>query len=153
MSNFWYDEATRQLSDGTLDLDTADLRVLLVMSNTTAGTERSKTTMGGGTGFTTLDEFNGANYASPGLALAGRSLSVNGVSHRTEIPATASSWTALGAGSRAITAAIVYKFVAALATSIPIAWIDTGGFPITASGADLTVTWNAAGMLQVGPST
>lgn len=153
MANFWYDEATRLMANGDLDLDTDDIRVALLMTNTTADTERDKTTIGGGTGFTTLDEFNGSGYSSPGQSVAGRSLSVDAAGHKTNVPATANTWTALGAGSRAIQGCIVYKFVSALATSIPIAWIDTGGFPITASGADLVITWNAAGMLQVGPST
>lgn len=150
MANFWYDEATRLAANGDLDLDTDDLRVLLVMTNTTADTERAATTIGG---FTTRDEFDGSGYSAGGQAIAGRSLSVNGTSHRTEVPATANTFPTLGAGTRAIQGALIYKFVTSVALSIPIAWIDTGGFPVTASGADLTITWNAAGMLQVGPST
>lgn len=152
MANFWYTEATRALSNKELDLDTDDIRVLLVMTNTTVNTERNKTTIGGGTGFTTLDEFDGANYASPGLTTT-RTITADTVNFRANITSVASSWTALGVGTRAIKAALVYKWGGSLNASMPIAYYDTGGFPITASGADLAITWNAAGMLQVGPST
>jgi hypothetical protein len=150
MANFWYTEACRALANKELDLDTDDLRVLLVMTNTTADTEREATTIAG---FTTLDEFNGANYSSPGIAITGKAIAADGTNHRANVTASAVTWTALGAGSRAIQAALIYKFSSTLGASMPIAFIDTGGFPITASGADLTITWNAAGMLQVGPST
>lgn len=147
MANFWYDEATRALANKELDLDTDDLRVVLVSTNTTADTERDKTTVAG---FTTLDEFNGANYSVQ--AISGRSISVNGTSHRAEVPAATSSWSAVGAGTRAIQAAIVVKWGGSLGASIPLLYFDDGGFPITASGADLSIVWDPTGMAQVGPS-
>jgi hypothetical protein len=149
MANFAYTELTRMLANKELDLDTDSLHVLLVMTNTTADTERNATTIAG---ITTLDQFDGANYSSGGLALSGVALAADGTNFRTNLTASASSWSALGAGTRAIQGAVIVKWTGTLSTSTPLIWIDTGGFPITASGADLTITWNASGFLQIGPS-
>lgn len=146
MANFWYDEGTRLISNAGLDLDTADIRVMLLSTNTTADTERDKTTIAG---FTTKDEFDGVGYTANGQAIAGRSLSVNAGAHRTEVPATASTWTSVSAGTRPIQGALVYLWGGSIGASVPLCFVDTGGFPLTPSGADITITWNAAGLFQV----
>lgn len=139
-----YNEAKRAFLRGEIDLQADDIRVALVMSNTTADSERDVNFMAG---FTDLDEMVATNYSRK--ALASEAVSENAGGNRAEFDATDVVWTALGAGARAVQGAIVYKHVSSDADSIPIAFIDTGGFPFTASGADFTIQWNAAGILQL----
>jgi hypothetical protein len=131
---------------GDLDLDEAghDIRVALCMSNTTADTETDKATI---SGFTTLDEMDGANYVRK--ALASQTVTEDGANARAEFDATDVTWTALGAGTRAVAGMLVYRHITNDTDSVPIAWIDTGGFPITANGGDLTVQWSVEGILQL----
>lgn len=145
MANFVYNEAKRALLAGELDFDTDDIRVLLVMSNTTADTEDDANTFAD---FTTLDEFDGSNYTSLGVALTGEAVNEDAANDRAEFDANDAQWTALGNGTRQCQAAIVYKFNTTLNDSEPIAYIDTGGFPFNPGGADVTIQWNAEGILQ-----
>lgn len=146
MANFVYDNAKEWLLKGDLDFDEAghDMRVLLCMTNTTADTEKNKATI---SGFTTLDEMDGANYVRK--PLANQAVSEDGGGNRGEFTADPVTWTALGAGTRQVQGMVVYRHVTNDADSIPIAWIEDGGFPFTANGGNLTVTWNAEGILQV----
>jgi len=148
MASFIYTEAAYQIALGTIDFTaTGDIRVLLVMNTTTADTEEDATTFGG---ITTLAEFDGTGYSSPGIALTTEAVTKDTVNNRGEFNADAVTWTALDAGSAPVQAAIVYKFVTNLTSSLPIAFIDTGGFPFTANGSNVTITWNAEGILQFG---
>src|SRR5687768_7611369 len=143
MASFVYTKAKGNLLSGDIDLNAHDIRVALVMTNTTADTEADTTFMNL---FTTLDEFDGANYARK--TLANEAVNIDNANDRGEFDADDITWTALGAGTRAAQAMIVFKFVTNDADSVPIAFIDSGGFPITANGGDLTISWNAEGILQ-----
>ncbi len=150
MASFVYDNAKEQFMLGTLDLDETgdDMRIIMVMSNSTADTEKDKTTIvGGGGPFTTLDECDGANYARK--ALASQTVTEDGANNRAEFDATNITWTALGVGTRQNIGLVLFKFVTTDADSIPIAYIDTGGFPFDASGGDVTINWNAEGILHL----
>ena len=146
--SFTYNKIVSRLMHGDLDLDTVDARFLLAMTNTTADTERSATTIAG---FTTLDEFDGANYSTGGIALTGETVTEDFGSNRTFLDANdvAPAWTALGAGTRQAQGGVLYAWQGTLGSSWPIAWIDSGGFPFTASGANVNITWNAAGIWQI----
>jgi len=146
MASHVYDNAKEQLLLGTIDFSTDDIRVALLMTNTTADTEKSAATVAG---FTTDDDFDGSGYTAGGAALAGEAVSEDGANNRGEFDATDLTFSSLGAGTRNIQGALVYKFVTSFSASIPIAWIDTGGFPVTANGGDITITWNAEGILQL----
>jgi hypothetical protein len=126
-------------------MDTDDIRVLLVMTNTTADTEDDVNTFAG---FTTLDEFDGANYTSGGVALTGEAISEDAANNRAEFDANDATFTAIGAGTRQVQAMIVYKFNTTVSDSEPLIFIDTGGFPFSANGGNVTVQWNAEGILQ-----
>jgi hypothetical protein len=143
MANFIYNEAKRAFAEGEIDLGADDIRVLLVMSNTTADTEDDKNTIDG---FTTLDEYDGANYARK--ALANEVVNEDAANDRAEFDADDVTWSALGAGTRQCQAAIVYKHVNDDSDSVPIAFIDTGGFPFDGNGGDVTFQWNAEGIVQ-----
>ena len=148
MASFVYDNAKEQFMLGNFDLSSDDIRIILCMSNTTADTETDKSTIvGGGGPFTTLDECDGGNYARK--VLASESVTEDNPNNRAEFDADNITWSSLGVGTRQNVGLLVYKFVSDDTDSIPIAWIDTGGFPFDASGGDVTITWDAEGIIQL----
>lgn len=119
-----------------------DVRIILVMTNTTADTEQDAEFVGS---ITTLDEMNGTNYAR--LALASEAINEDLANNRAEFDAADSVFTNLGAGTRSVAGIIVYEHVTNDADSPVISYIDDG-FPYVANGATLTIQWNAEGILQ-----
>ena len=146
MANFAYNLAKSKLLKGAIDLDSGgdDVRAILVMTNTTADTEDDKEFI---SGFTTLDEMDGAGYAR--VALTGESVGDDAANDRAEFDGTDITFSGVSAGTRSVQAMVIYKHVTNDADSIPIAFIDTGGFPFAPGGGDITVTWNAEGILQL----
>lgn len=151
MANFIYNEAKRALGAGEINWASADIRVCLVMTNTTADTEDDVNTFGAaGVNFTTFDEFDGAGYSAGGVALASEALAEDSANNRAELDAGDAAFGALSSGTRAIQGAIVYMYTGgSFANSMPLAWIDTGGFPVTPAGASVTIQWNAEGIIQI----
>jgi hypothetical protein len=147
MANFVYNETKHALLQGLLNFDTGgdDIRVLLVMTDTTADTQDDANTFAD---FTTLDEFNGSGYSSGGLALAGEVVNEDVTNNRAEFDAGDITFPNIGAGTRSIQAAIVYKFNTTLSDSEPLIYVDDGGFPIDPNGGDIAVQWNIEGILQ-----
>lgn len=143
MSNFVYNEAKKQFLTGGIDLSTDDIRVILVMTNTTADTEDDKNTI---SGFTTLDEMDGSGYSRQ--ALTSEAVNEDAANDRAEFDAADPTFASLGAGTRQVAGAIIYQHVTNDADSIPICWIDTNGFPFTADGTNFTLQFNAEGILQ-----
>ena len=144
--SFTYTPAKVLLAQGLLDLTEAgsDLRVALVMSNSTAGTEEDTALMNA---FTTLDECDGANYVRK--ALAAQVVNQDDPNNRAELDAVDITWIALGAGSRQNVGLIIYKHVTNDADSIPIAYVASGGFPFNGNGADWQVRWDAEGIIHL----
>lgn len=143
MASFAYTHAKYLLATGAIDLATADIRVMLVMTNTTADTEKDVEFVGD---FTTLDEYDGANYARKALTEA---VNQDDANDRAEFDATDIQWAALGAGTRQAQAMVVFLHDTNDAGSNPIAYIDSGGFPFSGNGGNVDVTWNAEGILQL----
>ena len=141
-TDFAYTYAKSQLLQAGINL-TGDIRVALVMTNTTADTEKDVNTV---SAFGTLDECDGANYVRK--ALANEAVTEDEANDRGEFDADNVTWTALGSGTRQVQGAIVYLHVIDDTDSVPIAWIDTGGFPFDGGGADITIQWNAEGIIQ-----
>lgn len=142
MASFVYTRAKELLANGGLDLDSHDIRVALVMTNTTVDTEEDKLTI---SGFTTLDEMDGAAYVRK--ALANEVVNRDDVNNRAEFDADDVVWTALGNGARMIEGAVIYRHVTNDADSIPIAFVDLTNF--NPGGNNLTLQWNAEGILQL----
>jgi len=143
MASFWYTNALRGVMAGEIDLDADDIRVALLMTNTTGDTEKDSDVI---TDIGTLDECDGANYVRK--ALAAEAVAADDANLRGEFDATDVVWTALGNGTRQIQGALVFKFVSADADSIPIAWVEFAA-TVNPGGADFTVQWNAEGILQI----
>jgi len=145
MASFIYNKCKTKMLKGDLDFDEvgADIRVALAMTNTTCDTEDDTEFMDG---FTTEDWMDGANYVRKALA---QSVVENLPSNLAYFDAVDITWTALGAGLRQVAGMVIFRHVTTDVDSIPIAWIDTGGFPFSANGGDVTVTWNAAGVISL----
>lgn len=144
MADLVYTYGLSGLMDGTIDLNTHDIRVRLVMTNTTCDTEEDTTFMDQ---FTTLDTMDGANYVDK--VLANESVTAVTASDRGKFDADDVTWTALGVGTRNVLAAVVYRFVTDDTDSIPIFYIDSGfSAPtgVAANGGDFKVTWHADGI-------
>ena len=148
MANYCYTVAKSGLMNGSIDLDTHDIRAMLVMSNTTADTENTKTTI---SGFTTLDEMDGAGYTRQ--ALTGEAVATDNTNNRGEFTANDITFLNVSAGTRAVAGCILYRFITTDADHIPIAWIDTAGsiaFPFTPNGGNIKIAANVEGLIQVG---
>lgn len=143
--SFVYTPAKTAMMNGDIDFKEAgdDMRVALVMSNTTADTQEDTALMNG---FTTLDEYDGASYARQ--ALATQVVNEDLPNDRAEFDAVDAVFSGLGVGTRQCVGLIVYKHVTNDTDSIPIAFIDTGGFPFDGNGGDVTIQWNVEGILQ-----
>lgn len=146
--SFWYTPAKEILAKGDLDFDEAgnDIRVMLCMTNTTADTDQDAALV---SAIGTLDEYDGAGYAR--AALASQAVVRDDANNRAEIGATSpiSFGATVAAGTRLAAGAMVYKHVGADSANIPIAWIDSGGFPINGGGGPFQLAINAEGLLQV----
>lgn len=147
MANFWYTRATYLLATGALNLSTADLRTILVMTNTTADTQADVDTI---SAFTTLDQFdgtvNGGAYAR--VALTGETVTEDEANNRTALDCDNFTYTALAPGTRPIAGHVVYRHVTNDTDSIPLMWIDDG-MPFTPQGTDVTFNVNAAGLALI----
>lgn len=144
MASFVYTHAKYLLATGAIDFTSDDMRVLIVMTNTTADTEKDVEFVDD---FTTLDEYDGSSYARK--ALASEAVNQDDANDRAEFDATDIQWATLGAGTRQAQAMVLIKHVTDDTDSLPIAYIDTGGFPFSGNGGNVDVTWNAEGILQL----
>lgn len=123
MAAKFYTNALAGLDNGSIDLNTDDIRILLVMTNTTADTEDSGISTVGN--FTTLDHFDGTSYSTTaGITLAGETVTADTANRRSEFDVTDVAGLAYGDGTREIAGLLYIKFVTDVATSIPIAYDD-----------------------------
>lgn len=144
MPSVVYNEFKRASAAGEIDLDADDIRIALMMTNTTVDTENSGiTTL---SDFTALDEDDGANYVRK--VLASEAVNKDDANNRAEFDADDVTWTALGNGTRAIQGVLVYKHVTDDTDSIPIAFVDFAADQ-NPGGSNFTISWNAEGILQL----
>ena len=146
--SFIYTPAKERAAKGDLDFDEAghDIRCLLVMTNTTAHTDQDAGTL---SAIGTLDEYDGTGYSRP--ALAAQVVVRDDPNNRAEISATSpiSFGATVGAGTRSAKGMIVYRHVdGTAANDQPIAFIDSGGFPVNGGGGPFRAAINAEGLLQ-----
>lgn len=121
-----------------------DIRLALLMTNTTADTEQD--TIFFMDDFTTLDECDGANYVRK--ALASEAVATDLTNDRAEFDADDVTWSALGNGTRAINGVLVFKHVTDDTDSIPIAWFEFS--PTQNPGSsDFSLIWSAEGILHL----
>ena len=143
MADFVYNIAAQRLLEGDLDLNApADLRVLLL---TTDAEDRDHASV-------QAIKTAGAVEASYGgysrQALTGDSTSLDNPNDRAEYTANNITFASVPAGVT-IVAAVVYLHVDGTdPNDVPVAHVDSGGFPVAGNGSDIQVQWNAEGILQ-----
>lgn len=152
MANIVYNKFKAGVGDASIDWLNDVIKAMLVTSSYTPNADDTFIDAGGAND--PIDhELSGTGYAA-GFAGAGRkTLSAKAVNQddandRAEFDDTADlTWTGIDAGTAA--GVLIYKHITSDALSIPIAWIDTGGWPVVTNGGDLTIQWNAEGIIQL----
>lgn len=137
--------AYTQYWTAAVNLPTDDIRIWPYMTNTTIDTVRD-----GVDTFSdvTLDEFDGANYSSGGLALDSQTVAVDDANDRAEFDCADEVVSALGAGTRAMQGVAVGKFNTNTAGSLPLHAIDFSSNK-NPDGSDFTFAINAEGLMQM----
>lgn len=138
MASVVYNDFKRGLLSGEYDLHTAgdDIRLALLMTNTTADTQIDSVT--GIASFTTLDECDATGYAR--VALTSEAVTADNTDDEGVFDAADASFTGLGGdATRAIQGALLYKHVdGTAANDKPICFIDfTSDIPATATQIDV----------------
>ncbi len=144
MASVFYNEAKGALIDGTIDLDTDDIRVALLMTNTTGDTQNDDVQF---VDDITLDECDATSYAR--VALANEAFNIDDGNDRAEFDADDASFTSLGGdASRDVQGALIYKHVTNDADSPAICFVDfSADLPSTATQID--IPWDSEGIIQL----
>lgn len=138
--------AKANLINGTIDLNTDDIRARLCMTNTTCDTEVDA--INDLADYTLIDVCDSAGYAD--VALSTEAVNVDDTNNRAEFDAVDASFTGLGGdASRAIQGVLIYKYVDGTnANDLPIAFIDFAS-DIPATATQIDIPWDAEGILQL----
>lgn len=145
MASQVYNSFKQANAKADIDLDADDIRVALLMSDTTADTENDGKVYVGD--FTTLDECDsGATYVRK--VLANKAVNKDDANDRAEFDADDVTWTTLAACTRQLVGALLYKHVTNDADSPIIAWVEFAAAK-TPDGSDFTIQWNVEGILQL----
>ena len=139
--SFWYTEFLEERDKGNIDFENDTFKVLLVMSNSAAGDDEDAATI---SAIGTLDEYDGSGYARQ--TLTNVTVTKDATNDRSVIDADDSVFASLGVGTRQAIGAVLYKHVTDDTDSIPVAYIDGGGFPTDGDGTNFTLQWHADGI-------
>ena len=99
-----------------------------------------------GTGYTA--GFGGAGRKSIGS----KTLAYDAANDRVEFDGADQTWTAISVACAAVPALMavhVWSAPSSDAGSPPIANVDSGGFPVVTNGGDVTIAWNAEGIIHL----
>lgn len=132
MANVFYDNAKKNLWNGTIDLDTNTIKCALVTSSYTPSQASHEF-------FSDItNEVTGTGYTAGGQALTTKVVSADTSNHRGKFTADNVSWT-----SSTITArgAVLYKDTGTASTSPLIGYIDFGSDKSSSSGT-FTIQWD-----------
>ena len=146
MASIVYNRAKKEIADGTMDLLTDTLKVMLVTSTYVADPDHDFVDMGGASD--PIDtELSGTGYqagfaATGRKTLANKAIAEDDPNNRAEFDNTVDlTWTAINAGTAA--AFIVYKHLTSDAASVLIAYVDTGtGLPTSPNSGDIEIQWS-----------
>lgn len=144
MASVVTNEFKRANAAAEVDLNADDMRAVLVMDTTTVDTENDGIVVT--SGYTTLAETAGANYARQ--ALANEAVNKDDANDRAEFDADDPVWTALGNGASDLQGVLIHKHVTNDADSIPCFFIE---FAVAQSpgGSNFTINFDAEGIAQL----
>lgn len=130
-----------------VNMTSADVRAVPAMTNTTADTVRDAVDT---VSDVTIDEFDGANYSTGGIALASQAVNVDDGNDRAEFdcadfPDPAASY---GAGTREIEGLLIIVFNTTLGGSLPLHWLEPASNWVPDGSAFQWIV-NAEGLLQM----
>lgn len=134
--------AKSRMMSADMDLNADDMRLLLLMTNTTADTDVDADNTSG----YTLDEMDGTNYARQ--ALANEAVNTDDANDRAEFDADDVAIASLGNGTRQMQGALIHEHITNDAGSFPLCWVEFSG-TINPGGSTFTIQWNAEGIVQV----
>ena len=139
--------ALKAIVDGTIDLNTSDIRAILVMTNTTADTEIDSTEFVYVGDLTTLDEADATGYAR--IDMAGLAVNIDDANNRAEFDATDLSFTGLsGNATRDYQGVVLYKHVTNDTDSPVLCFIDFAS-DLAKEATQVDVVFDAEGVLQI----
>ena len=146
MADFMFTNALHALGAGNITWTTDSLRVILCMTNTNAAVTEDATTVSG----ITLDEFDGTAYAREILTAV------------TWTQDTGNDWAVLNAdnvvfgslgngtpGTRQMAGYLIIQHVTDDTDSVPLFWRDSGSFPLSSNGQDLTIQFSVNGIWRL----
>lgn len=139
----WYNRGKAEIANGGTDYLTGTIKVMLVTAtyvfNVDHNTVSQITNELSGTGYV------GGFQGSGRKLLASKAVTQDDVNNRAEFDAADVTWTAINAGVAA--AAVMFRELTSDALSPLLAYLDFTG--VTTNGGDLTLQWNAEGILQM----
>ena len=143
MSFVYTGEKTRRMT-GAYSYASGDMRVKLLLNTTTADTDQDASVL---SDITTLGEVTDGSYTEK--VLANEAVNQDNANNRAEFDADDVTWAALTTAGT-VQGVLLYRYVdGTAANDMVVAFIDSGGFPVSISGGTLTITWNAEGILQI----
>jgi hypothetical protein len=145
MASRIYNEALRAIAAGEIDLNAADIRARLCMTNTTCDTENDAVVEL--EDFTTIDVCDATGYAD--IDMEGLAVNKDDPNDRAEFDATDLVFSGLsGDATRDAQGVLLYVYVdGTAANDKAVAFIDfTADIP--AAATQVTVPWNAEGIIQ-----
>lgn len=154
MASFVYNEAAKEIMDGTIDLVNDTIEVMLVNSSYSTVDRDNKFVDEAGsdalTGEIVATNYTGGHAGSGRKATASDAIVVDDANDRAEYDIADITWTALGNGSNdTIVAAVLIKRGATNDTDARlIAYLDI--VDTTTNGGDFTLVFDAQGLIQLG---
>ncbi len=134
MANVFYDQAKKNLWNGTINLASDPLKVALVGSSYVPNQSADEF-------WSTVaaSEVSGDGYTAGGLALTGQAVTADTINHRGKFTANNVTWS-----NATITAvgAVLYKNTGNPSTAPIIGYVDFGG-PKSSSYGNFTIQWDA----------
>ncbi len=153
MASFWYHRAARDVAKGDVDLDTAPITVVLMGTATTVSAGGAQgadaaTVHVLSSGSATFDHYTGTNGGRKDLLSANTTITQDDANNRTEFLRSNVSYASLASDASGATGILLYLGSSTDndTDNVPLAYLDISTF--NGNGGNVTVSWNAEGILQ-----